>query len=120
MIHIGIGRNIFSLDYDLYGDLLPHTWVKNVWAFASKHDITLPSPSSLLDLHRQGDVFLMEEFANAGFTMTDLKKLNRCRIYLRVVRLSDIVTNNGKYIKDAYLNGTKMNIFRKTLFSHWY
>ena len=95
MIHIGIGCNIFLLDYELYGDLLPHTWVKNVWAFASKYDITLPSTTSVLDLHRQGDVFLMEEFANSGFSMTDLKKLNRCRLYLQVHALSDISNSYG-------------------------
>ena len=34
-----------------------------------------------------------------------------CRLYLRVARLSDIVTNDGKNIQATYLNGTKINQF---------
>jgi ribonuclease HI len=44
------------------------------------------------------DVFLMDAFRRSGHTAGEMSKLNACRMYLRVVRLSDIVYGDGKHI----------------------
>ena len=58
-------------------------------------------------LQRTNDKYLMDEWDNEGLDMTLLRHLNLCRMYLRVSRLSDIVTNNGLLIQDGYLSGER-------------
>ena len=47
----------------------------------------------------------MESFANNGFHGLQLASINRCRIYLQVIHLSDITTGDGIYISRAAYNG---------------
>ena len=75
-IEVGVGRNIFDLDYDTYGHLLPPTWIKSLWEFASLYNIKLPNVNNQLDLHWENDVFLIEQFAEAHYSPNDLLKLN--------------------------------------------
>ena len=65
-IHVGIGRNIFSLYYYLYRDLLPRSWIKNIWNFAHEYGTSLPTSYTQLGLHIEGDLFLMEKNVTTG------------------------------------------------------
>jgi hypothetical protein len=48
---------------------------------------------------RQGDVFIMEQLSTLpGITPTELVHAQRCRLYLGVTTLADIVTSDGKSI----------------------
>ena len=75
-MEIGIGRNLFDLDFSTYGDLLPSSWMKSLWQFTQEYGINIPGASPLLDLHREHDVFLMEAFHLASFSSSDFVKLN--------------------------------------------
>lgn len=75
-MEIGIERNLFNLDYDTFGKLLPNIWLKKLWQFTSKYQVLIPSVSSMLELRRENNVFLMEMFESNGFTSSDLIKLN--------------------------------------------
>ena len=46
----------------------------------------------------------MEWFTNSGFYGFQLAAINRCRLYLQVIYLSDITTGDGKYISTAVYN----------------
>ena len=41
MIEIGIGRNLFTLNYSLFGHLLTECWIKNIWKYASENEIRI-------------------------------------------------------------------------------
>ena len=56
-MEIGIGRNLFDLDYDTFGEILPDKWIKSLWQSNHEYQISIPSVSLLLDLHRENDVF---------------------------------------------------------------
>jgi hypothetical protein len=102
-VEVGVGRNIFSLDYSLYHHLLTNTWIKEVWNFAYNHQIDIVDKTTKnLQLHRHNDVFLMEVIINHGFSKNELKKINRCCIYLQVTSLSDITCGYGKKFTRAY------------------
>lgn len=49
-------------------------------------------------LPRQNDTFLMEHFRKNGNHTKDMMALNRCRLYLKVLTLSDIASANRRYI----------------------
>jgi hypothetical protein len=33
-VEVGVGRNLFSLDFPLFQSLLTESWVKSTWQFA--------------------------------------------------------------------------------------
>ena len=51
----------------------------------------------------------MDAWYESGLTNRILQILNYCRIYLKVARLSGIVTNDGNHIQDKYLHGSEIN-----------
>ena len=60
----------------------------------------------------QNDRFLMELFYDSGiYTAHQLHILNCCRLYLKISRLSDIRTTDGRKIIPAYYYGTHENTY---------
>ena len=41
VLEIGIGRNLFTLDYERYHCLASDFWIETLWHFAYKHGITI-------------------------------------------------------------------------------
>ena len=103
-LKIGIGRNLFSLDYEMYHPLLTSSWIKSLWQFCHEQSINLTNTyTPNIPLQQDNNVFLMEIFANHGFTKGQLERINRCRIYLQVYALSDILNGHDTgYSKLAY------------------
>jgi hypothetical protein len=102
-VEIGVGRNIFSLDYSLYSPLLTDSLIKSTWKFARENNIEIIDKVTCnLALHRQNDVFLMEIIANHGFSKSELQKINRCRLHLQVTSLLDITCGYGNKYTKAY------------------
>ena len=58
-LEIGVGDNIFLLDYAMYGDLLTDCWVKVLWKFCSDYNVLLKGEYHWPKLQRQNDRFLM-------------------------------------------------------------
>jgi hypothetical protein len=82
-VEVGVGRNLFQLDFDKYGHILTNCWVKETWRFAYEHNIEVKdSTTSNLQLHRENDIYLMEIFAHHGFNKSMLQKINGCCLYL--------------------------------------
>lgn len=96
ILEIGIGRNIFQLPYRQFECLLSDSWIKHVWEFAYENEITIVDRVSEFPLpSRQGDVFLMEAFSEQGYSRKQMQILNRCRIYLQALTLSDVMNGKG-------------------------
>ena len=108
-IEVGIGRDLFSLDYNTYETLLTPCWIKDVWKYAQLNNIMIHDYTTKnLQPKRRNDLFLMEIIAHEGFTNGELRRINRCRLYLQVITLSDVVDGYGdtftcssKGIKDS-------------------
>jgi hypothetical protein len=50
---------------------------------------------------RKNDVIMMESLTKTEeFTATELKEINRCRIYLRVFYIADIASHDGQGIAE--------------------
>ena len=103
-VEIGVGRDLFSLDYPTYSPILTDCWIKHVWEYAHENNITiLEETTSNIELQRENDLFLMEEIAESkSFTKAELQHINRCRLHLQVTCLSDITTGNGDQLSDTY------------------
>ena len=91
-------------------------YVENQWAVHLHNLLRLMKGKLVLTalnsgrIQREHDYFLMDMF-DTHYSQSSLKKLNYCRLYLQVERLSDICTNDGKYIQMCYLLGTQRNLY---------
>ena len=106
-IHIGIGNNLFSMDYTRLNRLAPASLVKHIWYFCDKYNITIQEETTSDLIHRrQNDCYIMEEAASKEeFSNNDLEHINRCRIFLQVTTLSDITNGNGMLLRQGVMNG---------------
>ena len=74
-------------------------WLQSVWFFTSRYSLQFLYPSSWIPSKpRCHDVFLMDAFRAYSPSVATMRILNRCRLYLQVITLSDIATADGKNI----------------------
>ena len=111
-IHLGHGQNLFTLDYSRLGRLTPSTWISQLWGFCHKFDIHINDEvTSNATPKRQNDKFIMEEIALYNeFSNNDLDHINRCRLHLRVMTLSDIVNGNGRLLRRGVMKGNMFQL----------
>ena len=114
-IIVGASNNIFSLDYNKYGHLLPRCWIQSLWRFCWEFSISLPNPINHIQMERENDDWIMKSIIEHGFSKTDTKKANRCRLYLQVHTLSDITNGKGNQFNIDQWNG----IINHTRIHNW-
>eukprot|EP00957_Ditylum_brightwellii_P134153 10227723-Ditylum_brightwellii.AAC.2 len=61
-----------------------------------------------LELIRENDQSVMEAFAVAGKSPSQLERLNRCKQYLKVTTMADIISGDGQRILNYALKGKKL------------
>jgi len=95
----GSATPILQREYKQYQQWVENSWLTSLWAFLSKvkykvvvHQEWLPSKP------RANDISLMDQFMALGYKANQLLSLNRCRLYLQVIYLSDLVSADGKLI----------------------
>ena len=103
-LEVGIGHNLLTLDYHQYQHLLTDCWFKHLWEFCFNNSVQIDDyVTTMPALRRENDVFLMEVIVNYGYTKLQLQRINRCRQYLQVITLLDILCGSGRtYSKAAY------------------
>ena len=73
-IKIGIGQDLFGLDYNTFQTLLTPCWIKDIRKYAQSNHITICDYITKdMELSRKNGLFLMEIITNEGFTKGRLK-----------------------------------------------
>jgi hypothetical protein len=117
-IQILVGSNtpFFHLQYSKYGKWIEHSWLTSLWQFVSRVRFTLKIKRAWYPhLPRSNDVMLMDYFLSLNYKPQQLESLNRCRIFLQVLSLSDIVSADGRLLIVPTLSGNKLTDRRSTL-----
>ena len=115
-MEVGIGRNLFQLDYNKFEMLLSNSWIKSLWIFSSKYSITtVDRTTTYPNISRENDVFLMGQFQAQGYISKKLQILNRCRINSQVLTLADIMNGKGDDFTMTY-NGQQD--YQKVIYSN--
>ena len=97
-LECGMEEDLFHLPYELMKECMTDTWMKNTMEFASTSDIEVKPIFTPLIKWCDNDSFLMSDAINAGFTGKALAAINRYRMHLKAVTLSDITSNRGARI----------------------
>ena len=80
-------------------------WVLQVWNFLHEHKLSINVKEiQLQQLRRQNDQYIMDVF-NLHCSKPKLKILNKCRMYMRVILISDIARGDGIGLQSGVLQG---------------
>lgn len=103
IIEMGILSNLFDLDYERFECLLSPCWIKNVWKFIDEHDLRIEQKViPKIPKEREEDLSIMQALVESGhFKKRELRQANRCRWYLQVTTLSQIVDGYGEQFTRA-------------------
>ena len=95
-IEIELPQPLFMIPFKTYVILLIESWIKQLWRFLDKYNITLNSgKTASLPLRILGKKLLTKVFVDISFKVTNLIQINRCRISKIALSLSDISRRDG-------------------------
>ena len=106
-LELGLPGPVMAQDFAAFGTLATPCWIVDTWKFLSTHDMHIEDQTPCLPLRRIGDEYLTQAFYDAGFRDGHLRRLNLCRLYLRVTTLADITTADGRQVTSAAWDGRR-------------
>jgi hypothetical protein len=89
--------------YQKYGHLVTHSWMKMLWEKLSMFNVHTVVPDLPLRFSREGNQFIMQVLVEAGYTGEALRHLNRVRVSLQALFLSDIIRASGSKVSTDIL-----------------
>jgi hypothetical protein len=99
-LQIGTPNNPFLQDYAKWGHLAPLSWVKMLWKSLHHFEITLYMKFPTIVAPRENDRMIMDIILAHPLDLLEVTRLNRCRVFLQAIFLSDITTADGKYLEN--------------------
>jgi hypothetical protein len=104
-LELGLPGSVLSQDFSKHGCLATKTWCTHTWEFLHSNGMRIADKVAELYTQREHDQFLTEAFAKASFSESQRIRLNKCRIFLQAVTLSDITTGNGQVLLQSAWQG---------------
>ena len=97
-LSLGVSSMFMNLPYDKYAFLTTETWNTNLWEYLSRNELSIDLQQTIpIPKQREGDQFIMDILCNQ-FQQDDLIKINKIRISLQLLFLSDMVDVRGRHI----------------------
>jgi hypothetical protein len=118
-LEIGLFTPLFTSSYTDYGFLATKTLIKQIWSETEpyglqlrshEHQTWLPTPQG------RGDKSLMS-IACQHYSTRDVTRLNRYRLYLRVISIYDVLTYDDKQLHPEIARGRRVASRTSTI--HW-
>jgi hypothetical protein len=98
LLELGILLQPLQESFDKYSFLSTHSWMKMVWEKISKFGVRTVIADTGMAFPREGNQFIMQAFFEKGYSREILLRLNRVRIYLQALFISNILMASGNKI----------------------
>ena len=106
-LETGLVNNLFEYEYAKYGALTQRTWIRHLWQDCDKHNILLQGKYERPKLSRENDFCLMERLCMSNhFNKQQIQIINRCRLYMKVITMTDITDSSGGFVTESVYMGT--------------
>ena len=94
-------------------DYIETCWIMCICDFLRTYNLRVDfTATTIPTIQCGGDEFIMDGLRlRGGCTATELQRLNACRMFLQVSRLSDITSANGRFLKQEVLIGKSTAYF---------
>lgn len=112
---LGLPGNLFSIPYSETHFLVTSSWLKHLWQFISENHILMQDHTPPLPTSTNNDKFIMDICLHNNIPRRDLIRINKCRKYLKVLTIGDIITGDGKSIISTIKYGQRSSAFTSKL-----
>jgi hypothetical protein len=102
-LELGVSFQPLQASYSRFSFLATHSWIKMLWEKVDKFGVTIETAKGPLAFPRLGDKFLMLVLLERGYSREIAQRLNRVRILMQVLFLSDVLTVLGNRIDTTVL-----------------
>jgi hypothetical protein len=100
-LELGVSFQPLQALYKRFLFLATHSWMKMLWEKVDRFKVTVETAKGPLAFPRDGDRFLMLIVMERGYSRETVRLLNRVRIHMQVLFLSDVLTTLGNRIDSA-------------------
>ena len=107
-LEIGISRPLQDIKLHKIAHLATDTWTKSTWLFLEKHSLQINEQPQFM-LRRDGDAYLMDILFDSDLPTALFPALNRCRLYHKILTLSDLATGRGDKVRSYYWTPTHIS-----------
>jgi hypothetical protein len=105
-LQVGSIQPFFTLPYPTYHSLIDNTWIADVWKFAHRAKIGIEIKRHWTPkLTRQHDCALMDLALTLHVDTYQLRCINTCRLYLKVITISDVTNARGDRVLPHIVQG---------------
>jgi len=104
-IKTGATECVLNCDYQKFSQYIDPTWITTQWEFMWTNELTIQGWNHTIEEQRVNDNGLMATFISAGYGSDKLRTLNECRMYLRVITISDVVDGDGTHLCPMAIEG---------------
>ena len=101
--------NFLSSPYQIYSRWACHSWFVFLWQFMDKAQVKIHMADAWLHPPLSGnDINIMDHFMQQNNPIQKLLQINRCRVYLQVLSLSDLASADGARLIAPALSGSHL------------
>lgn len=116
-LEVGTTESFLLLDYSRFKKAITPTWISNLWEFLSIHQIQTYEEWPMLKMMRDDNKCIMDLlYLDKEVTLYQLAACNRCRLYLQVVTMSEILNGDGRTLRKCFFQGWNdqkvMNLYK--------
>ena len=107
-LEMGVVRPMQDIKYKKFAPLMTSNWLQRAWQHADAASISIfQEKLSSAPLCRENDKYFMDVVVALNLDNQILQAVNRCRLYLRLLRTSDILTGDRKFIRQGIWKGER-------------
>ena len=115
VIELGLSTQPLQRDFKKFGKWVTWGWLAALWEKCSIYGVTVKFNVETVRLQRERDRWLMEEFVRLGYGEKELRILNRVRVFMQVIFLSDVLGVSGRTLDTRYLSRRPRGVKWSTL-----
>jgi hypothetical protein len=118
-LQVGSVTPFFKLAYPRYVKWIDSTWIMDVWKFTNQAKVVIDVEKHWLPcLPHKHDAALMDLALTFNLNADQLKSINLCRLYLKLITVSDITNATGDRLLASAMAGFRDNQRTSTLLWH--
>ncbi len=102
-LELGVSFQPLQASYSRFSFLATHSWKNMLWEKVDKFGVTIKTAKGPLAFPRCRDKSLMLVLLERGYSRKIAQRLNRVRIHMQVLFLSDVLTVSGNRIDTTVL-----------------
>ena len=97
-LEVGVYDSLFDCPTKITWMNTNNSWILDTLYFCQKHKICFDEPALPLTPNCYNDVSLMEAMSRMPFSPDQLRLINNCRLFWRVISLLDVTDGGGKHL----------------------